>query len=159
MNEDKIFVKGTFKSDDKWVTKIGKILYFEDDASIAAMYQMKIEQEGFEVKHYLNPPKKNEDLVKLVLEENPDLIIMDIIMPEIDGYSATKILKSNTETKDFPVMGISNMGQKEAVDDAVNCGMVDYFISSRLMPSEFADCIKKFFDDQSAYTPQYKKYL
>lgn len=136
-----------------------KILYFEDDQALADMYKMSLEKEGLEVKHYLNPPEKGENLISLVLEEKPDIIISDIIHYKMDGFEMIKVLKSSESTKNIPFFFHTNMNQKEEIKKAEDLGVTDYFVNSLSTPAEFADCIKKFFNNQPAYAPQYKKYL
>lgn len=134
-----------------------KILHFEDFEPFRIMYEIEIVKAGFSYNGYCNPPADKNELVALVLKEKPNLIIMDIIMPEIDGYCATKILKANSETKDIPIFGISNMEGKKITEDAINCGMIDYFVTSHLIPSEFVGCIENFLNNPEKYLPQYKK--
>ena len=89
------------------VKKIGKkILHFENDRFIGGVFEVKFESEGFDFKLLAQTPEKSDDLIKLVLEEKPDLIIMGVILPVRDGYTATKILKSNKLTKNIPIFGL-----------------------------------------------------
>ena len=67
-----------------------KILQFDDDSFLAEIYSKKFIDFGFDYKRYENPPTDKEKLIKLVLEEEPDLISMDIIMPKIDGFEASE---------------------------------------------------------------------
>ena len=117
-----------------------KIIHFEDDTFLGAMYKTKFEMKGFKYLHFKYPP---EDLVDMVKREKPDLIIMDIIMPKMDGFEATKLLKSNQETKNFPIFGLCNMGQKKDIDEALSAGMEKYFVTADHMPSEIVDEVKK----------------
>lgn len=116
-----------------------KILHFEDDSFLANMYRVKFTLEGFEYKNYECPFK---DPVKLVKKENPDLIIMDIIMPRMDGYHATELLKSDKDTEKIPIFGLCNMGQPEHVKKALDLGMIDYWITAHHMPDEVVNKVK-----------------
>lgn len=115
-----------------------KILYFEDDKFMAAMYATKLEMNGFVVRHHEHPPK---DVVELATRENPDLIFMDILMPVMDGFTATKLLKADPRTKHIPVFGMSNLGQRQDIKKALDLGMVDYWVSAEHMPG---DVVEKF---------------
>jgi CheY-like chemotaxis protein len=132
-----------------------KILHFEDEEMLANMYSVKMKSEGFDYKLYLHPPGSKEKLVNLVLAESPDLIIMDIIMPVMDGFKATEILKSDSKTKDIPIIGLCNMGQKEDIQQAKDFGMLDYVVNSRIVPNKFVSRVKIFFDDPDNYKPKF----
>lgn len=117
-----------------------KILYFEDDATLAGMFKLKMEREGFEVVYRECPPA---DPVAFVLEQKPDLIVTDIIMPKMDGFMMTGLLKSNPRTQDYPIFGMSNLGTQEAVDTAISLGMVDYWSGLSRTPAEVVHKIKR----------------
>ena len=144
---------------DKW-EDIGKymkrkILHFEDEEMLANIYSTKLKQLGFDYKFYLHPPKTEQELISLVLTEKPDLIIMDIIMPVMDGFKATEILKNHPETKDTPIIGLCNMGQKEDIDKARELGMSDYFVNSQITPTKFVARVGGFLDSPQDYTPKF----
>src|SRR3989338_4107939 len=116
-----------------------KILYFEDDEFIAQMHKIKLEGDGFEIKHCTNPTL---DPVALTLKEKPDLIFMDIIMPDMDGFTATKLLKANNKTITIPIFVMSNLAQKEDIEKAISLVMVDYWISAKHTPNEVVNKIR-----------------
>ena len=121
-----------------------KILDFEADQEfLGAMYGAKFEAEGFEYKGYEHPPKDPENLVKLVFKEHPDLILMDITMPVMDGFMATKILKSNPLTKKIPICFLTNVGQEEDAKRAFALGATDYLIRAHYTPTEIVAAIKR----------------
>lgn len=117
-----------------------KILYFESAPFISDMYKRKLEQAGLEVKHFKDTPA---DPVSLVLEEKPDLIITDIMMPKgMDGFEMTKLLKKNDQIKDIPIVCCTNFGTKEYVEKGLELGMVDYLIMANFMPDELVEKVK-----------------
>ena len=109
-----------------------KILHFEDERMLRDMYGTKFRMLGFEFAGYDSPTK---DPIRIVLNEKPDLILMDGIMPMLDGLEATKLLKSDSRTRSIPILGLDNLGGDFAVK-AKKEGMVDYFLKANLMPSE-----------------------
>ena len=117
-----------------------KILHFEDERMLRDMYGTKFQMLGFEFAGYESPTKNP---VKLVLKEKPDLIIMDIIMPVMDGYTATKILKDDKRTAQIPIVGLCNMGQKEDIQKALDLGMADYLVTAEHMPNDVVERVKK----------------
>lgn len=132
-----------------------KILHFEDEEMLANIYSTKLKQLGFEYKFYLHPPEKEQELINLVLAEKPDLIIMDIIMPVMDGFKATEILKNHSETKAIPIMGLCNMGQQADIDKARELGMSDYFVNSQITPTKFVARVESFFESPEDYSPKF----
>jgi len=154
--EEDLNIPAIFRKKDKKT----KVLHFEDDKILGELYKIKFIEAGFsEYKHYLNPPRTNKGLINLVIKEKPDLIVMDIIMPRMDGFEATKILKSNNVTKDIPIFGLCNMSQKEDIEKAIALGMTDYFICSRLTPSEIGTILKKFLNEPSQYKQRYPIFI
>jgi len=134
-----------------------KILQFEDELFLADMYKMKFEEYGFEYKHYLQPPADREEFVNLVVKEKPSLISMDIIMPQIDGFTATEMLKADPRTKNIPIFGLSNLGQKEDVDKAFEVGMDNYFITASITPKEYLNAIRTFLENPKKYRLDHEK--
>lgn len=110
-----------------------KILHFEDDTFLRSMYQAKFEQLGFDCAGYDSPTL---DPVPLVLKEKPDLIIMDIIMPISDGFTATQQLKADKRTKVIPIFGLCNLAQKQDIERAKAVGMTEYWVTANHMPGE-----------------------
>ncbi len=118
---------------------MAKILLVEDDEMLHSMYTQKFEKEGYEVVSAFN----GADGVKKAQTEKPDLILMDIIMPKMDGFVALKKVKSKAETKDIPVLMLTNLGQDEDVKKGKELGADDYFIKANHTPAEIVVKIKE----------------
>ncbi|MFA6524741.1 MAG: response regulator [Patescibacteria group bacterium] len=116
-----------------------KIVLVEDDSFLAGMYVSKLNMEDFEVKLAEN----GEDGLKTATEEMPDLILLDILLPRMDGFEVLKKLKKNPETKNIPVILLTNLGQKKDVDRGLALGAEDYLIKAHFMPNEVIAKIKK----------------
>ena len=136
-----------------------KILHFEDESYIAEMYGLLFKQGGFDYRHFPNPPATANELVDLVLREKPDLIIMDIMMPMMDGYQATKAIKDHPATTDIPVIGLCNVWQVDEIKKALAAGMADYLGKIHYKPSEVAGIIKEFISNPGHYLPKCRQYL
>ncbi|MBD3359789.1 MAG: response regulator [Candidatus Buchananbacteria bacterium] len=116
-----------------------KILLIEDDSFLVEMYTTKFELEGFEVVS-AEDGKKGLEMVK---KENPDIILLDILMPKMDGFAVLDALKKDEEVADIPVILLTNLGQKDDVKKGFEKGAVGYLIKAHFMPSEVVDKIKK----------------
>ena len=113
-----------------------KILLIEDDPMIVEMYKMRLEDEGFEV---LITDRGSEAL-ELAAKQKPEAILLDIILPEVDGFSILQNLKANTDTKDIAVLLLTNLGQESDQEKGRQFGADDYFVKSQHTP---ADIIQK----------------
>lgn len=109
----------------------GKILIVEDDRDIAGMVEYNLREEGYEVLSAFN----GEDGVKLAKEESPDLIILDIMLPIIDGFEVCRILKKEHVTTDIPVIILSAKSQETDKVVGLELGADDY-ITKPFSPRE-----------------------
>ena len=99
-----------------------KIIYAEDQESLARLIDFKLSKKGFDI-ILLN---SGENVVEKVIEQKPDLILLDLMLPIKDGMTVLEELKSNDEVKNIPVIMISVHGGKQKVMQAINSGAVDY---------------------------------
>lgn len=116
-----------------------KVLIVDDDTFLASIYATKLELEGFGVVQ----AHDGEEGVKAAMREMPDLILLDVLMPKLDGFEALKKLKADEQTKNIPVIMLTNLGQKEDIDKGINEGAVDYLIKAHFVPAEAVDKIRK----------------
>lgn len=116
-----------------------KILLIEDDVFLAKMYKIKLDLDGFDVIHSENGEKG----LVLASSKNPNIILLDIILPKMDGYQVLKQLKKAEETKNIPVILLTNLGQKEDIDKGLALGANDYLIKAYFTPAEVVNKIKK----------------
>ena len=123
-----------------------KILLIEDDNFLVEMYTTKYELEGFEVTS-AEDGKKGLDMVKKI---KPDIILLDILMPKMDGFAVLDALKKDTGTANIPVILLTNLGQKDDVKKGFEKGAVGYLIKAHFMPSEVVDKIKKILKENKS---------
>lgn len=116
-----------------------KILLVEDDPFLLNMYATKFEIEDFQVVVAEDGDKGYKTAVK----ELPDIILLDVMLPKMNGFEVLEKIKSEQATKDIPVILLTNLSQKNEIDRAMNLGAVDYLIKAHFMPSEVVDKIKK----------------
>ncbi len=117
------------------------ILLVEDDEMISMMYKTKFEQADFEV---LAANNGTEGL-ELALSKKPDLILLDIIMPQLDGFTVLERLKMSSKTKNIPVYLLTNLGTEEDIKKGEELGAKDYLVKANLTPAEVLDKVKKEF--------------
>jgi DNA-binding response OmpR family regulator len=120
-----------------------KILLIEDDEVLAGMYKMKFKQKGYDIVVAENGEKGLKEAKK----EKPDLILLDLILPQKDGYQVLRELKENEQTKDIKVFILSNLGQNGEVKKGKKMGAEDYFIKANMTPGQLVEKIKKKLND------------
>ncbi len=116
-----------------------KVLIIEDDGFLASIYAQKLELEGFEVAFATN----GEDGLKLAQKDHPDLILLDLLMPKMDGFEVLEKLKADAALQGIKVLVLSNLGQKEDVERCLKLGAVGYIIKAHSLPGETVKRIKE----------------
>ncbi len=114
------------------------IMVVEDDFFVMDIYQTKLSQEGYEVIQAEN----GEEALQKIEKEKPDLVLLDIIMPQLDGWQVLKKMKADERFKNIPVVLLTNLSQKENIDEGLKLGAQDYLIKSHFTPSEVLEKIK-----------------
>lgn len=127
------------------------ILLAEDDLILAELYTDRLKQEGFTVIHASN----GEDALKFVGEYNPNLIILDIMMPKMNGLDVLKALKENSETNHIPVIIVTALVQEiEKINKMMNPADA-YIVKSEVLPAEIIEEVKKRLEgDEAAAAPE-----
>jgi len=115
------------------------VLLVEDDEFLANIYKTKFEMEGFKVSIADNGESGLADAKK----KAPDVILLDILLPKMDGFAVLEKLKGDAELKKIPVILLTNLGQKEDVDKGLKLGASDYLIKAHFMPAETVEKVKK----------------
>lgn len=116
-----------------------KILIVEDDTFLAGIYANKFEKEGFDVQLAVD----GEAGLKTAQTSLPDIILLDILLPKLDGFEVLEKLKADEGTHKIPVILLTNLGQKEDVDKGLKLGAADYLIKAHFMPAETVEKVKK----------------
>jgi len=115
-----------------------KIAIIEDDPAISQMYRMKLEAEGFSVQLANNGTRG----VSLVEDFQPDIILLDLAMPEMNGEEALKLIRSSDKSKDTPVIILTNLGEEEAPKTLRSLGIHSYIVKANLTPREVVTQVK-----------------
>lgn len=122
-----------------------KVLVVEDDKFLANAYKAGFEGEGFEVSLAFD----GEEALSVAEQQKPDVIILDILIPKLDGFAVLQRLKANSELQQIPVIVASNLGQKEDVDKGMELGATDFIIKSESSVTQILGKIKVLLEPQS----------
>jgi CheY-like chemotaxis protein len=116
------------------------IMIVEDDVFVMDIYKTKLSQEGYDVISASNGAEAVKKLNEV--EKMPDLILLDIIMPYMDGFEVLKEIKENEKTKKIPIVLLTNLSQKDDIEKGLSLGANDYLIKSHFTPSEVLEKVK-----------------
>lgn len=109
-----------------------KILIVEDDRTLVRLYSTKIEKSGYEVATAFD----GEEGLEKISSFKPDVVLLDIIIPKLDGFSVLEKMKKNPATKNIAVILLTNLGQDEDVSKGKELGARDYLVKSQFTPAE-----------------------
>lgn len=115
-----------------------KILIAEDDGFIAEVYNTKLSSLGYQV----TIAEDGQEALDHLAEEKFDLLMLDLMMPRVNGLTVLEQLRSNPETKTFPVLILTNAGEQESVDKASQLGVDGYLVKSNFTPEEVLNKVK-----------------
>lgn len=115
------------------------ILVVEDDKFLRELIVQKLIREKYEVSEAVD----GEQGIKKIKEEKPSLILLDLILPGIDGFEVLSRMRDEPSISSIPVIILSNLGQKEDVERGLKLGAADYLIKAHFTPGEIIEKIKK----------------
>jgi DNA-binding response OmpR family regulator len=116
-----------------------KILIVEDDPFLADIYKTRLTAEGFEVVI----AEDGEKGLKRLDEENFDLLVLDLVLPELSGFEILEKIKEKERFKNLRILVLSNLSQKEEIQRALDLGVQKYLIKAYFTPSEVVKEIKE----------------
>jgi len=115
------------------------VLLVEDDPFLIDIYTTKLKEAGF----LIEVAATGEEALSKVKEKKPSLMILDIVLPKVDGWEILKRVKTEEKSKDLKVIILSNLGQKEEVEKGMKLGAAKYLIKAHYTPSQVVEEIKK----------------
>lgn len=115
-----------------------RVLIVDDDQTLCDMYAERLKAEGFEVAVAHN----GEEGAAKATEYLPNVILLDLMMPKVNGFNTLEILKSTEETKNIPVLLLTALIQEENKRRGLQAGAEDYIIKSESMPGDVITKIK-----------------
>ncbi|MFH0987431.1 MAG: response regulator [Patescibacteria group bacterium] len=120
--------------------KSKKILLIEDDPLIADIYLTNLKKNGFEI----GLATDGETGYKMAEEGKFDLILLDLLLPKIDGFKLLEKIKGNRSLKDTPVIILTNLGEKESIEKGKEMGAIDYLVKVNFTPKEVIEKINSY---------------
>ncbi|MEK9152199.1 MAG: response regulator [Patescibacteria group bacterium] len=121
------------------------ILLVEDDVFIRRSYKDGFEIAGFEV----DEASDGKEALAKMKARKPDLVLLDLIMPVMDGFEALAEIRKNDQWKKIPVIIFSNLGQESDFKVVKDLGATDYFIKSKWSMKEVIDKLRKYLEEKA----------
>jgi CheY-like chemotaxis protein len=123
----------------------GKILIIEDDRFLSLVLKGRLEREGFEVYQAFDGNEALEALKKIT----PDIILLDLIMPNMSGFEFLESLRSDPQYASIPVVVVSNLGQESDIEKAKSLGVIEYYVKVRTSVDNLILNIKSLLEKQN----------
>ncbi len=122
----------------------GFILVVEDDKFLRELLVRKLKIVGFKI----STAADGQEALRKIKEELPQLILLDLVLPGVDGFDVLKQIKDDSQTNKIPVIILSNLGQREEVQKGLQLGANDYLVKAHFTPDEIIKKIKKILGDK-----------
>lgn len=120
---------------------MAKIAIIEDDSAISQMYRIKFESEGYTV----NTAENGKLGLELVEKMHPDMVLLDLMMPEMNGDEMLEKLRKTPFGKDVKVIILTNMGESEAPEALRKLGVLAFIVKANMTPRQVAELVKTHF--------------
>lgn len=125
---------------------MAKILFIEDDPLIVKIYTTRLVADGYQVLSSDN----GEEGLRLAETEIPDLIVLDLMMPKMDGFAVLTKLRSNEKMRDKPILIYSNLAQEEEIQRAKSLGATEFIVKANSSPTDIVSKIKQYLKGASS---------
>jgi DNA-binding response OmpR family regulator len=115
-----------------------RILLVEDDTELANVYKMRLEAEGFNVRHVSN----GEDALAAAVSFHPDLVLLDVMMPQVSGFDVLDILRNTPETTNLKIIMLTALSQESDKQRAESLGVDEYLVKSQVVIADVMERVK-----------------
>lgn len=115
-----------------------KVLMIEDEDALFNMYKTELEESGWKVVRN----SEGKDVEDFINKEKPDIILLDIMLPEESGLSILKKIKENPDTSKVPVVMLTNYGNDANIKKAIETGAEDFILKYKIVPSEVVEKLR-----------------
>lgn len=116
-----------------------KILLAEDDLQLIDMYRRKFEMEGFEVQF----AEDGEQAINILEKWKPDVALLDIMMPKVNGLDVLKHIKEKQGYEDVITVMLTNLGNESTAEEIYKLGATEYIVKADMTPLEVSDKVKE----------------
>ena len=116
-----------------------KILIIEDEIVLSDIIKRKFEIKGFTV----SIASDGEQGIEKLRREKHDLVLLDLVLPGVDGFSILKSIKEDSKLKKIPVIILSNLGQKDEIQRGLKLGAVEFLVKAHLDPNDIVEKVEK----------------
>jgi len=116
-----------------------KVAIIEDDLAIVQMYKAKFEHTGYDVQ----TAGDGEQGIKLVADFNPDIILLDLMMPNVTGFDVLSALRKQPHGDKYKVIVLTNMGDSETAAKIQKLNADDYIVKAELTPTQVEERVRK----------------
>lgn len=121
-----------------------KVLLVEDEKNVILSVKACIDAGGYRV----DVVEDGEEALNYVRKENPDIILLDLLLPKLDGFEVLKVIKNDPDTKEIPVIVLTAKAEEESRQRALSLG-ADGYMTKPFRPLELWDGIKNFLPDDA----------
>ncbi len=118
---------------------MAKILLVEDDLPLVRMYEVVLKKAGFDLVIALD----GEEGLAKIKADNPEVVLLDLVMPKKDGFTVLKELQGDSKLSKIPILCLSVLHQAEDIEHAKHLGAVDFLVKTEVTPEEIVIRIKK----------------
>lgn len=118
-----------------------KVVLVEDDKFLQKILMTKFIKEGFDVR----AASDAEEGLQLILADQPDIVLLDLILPKMSGFDLLTELKATQKTKNVPVVILSNLGQEEDIARAKGLGAIDFLVKADISINEVVQKVKEIY--------------
>lgn len=115
-----------------------KALIIEDEQFIRDIYKSQLEKAGITVDGFRN----GKEGLQSISQNKYDIILLDIMLPDLNGLEILKQVKQNPDTKNIPVIMLTNLGQDEVIKEGFSLGAQGYFIKASYTPDQIVQEVK-----------------
>lgn len=115
------------------------ILLVEDDSFLSNIYLTKLEEAGYSVDVVFN----EEEIIKKIRGQRPNLVLLDIVLPGISGWEILKKIKEERELDDIKIVILSNLDEKEMPEENLKERITKYLVKANYTPSEIVEEVKE----------------
>jgi two-component system phosphate regulon response regulator PhoB len=117
-----------------------RVLLIEDDGALATMYRVKLERDGYTVR----VAGDGEEALRLIAEQVPDLVFLDIRLPRMDGLTFLERMRQSDRTMNIPVVIVSNYSEHELMERGLQLGARQYLIKSQTTPGQLSQGVREW---------------